>query len=108
MACVHWTKNRTTRSIRHIQLRENAVRDAVQSGLISVLHVPGTSNPSDILTKEDRDPAHYLSLGDCVVSPIPTAYHVRAIRTLQVRPSDSMGVLYVESNTNLQITYLYN
>ena len=91
MACVHWTRNRTTRSIRHIQLRENAVREAVQSGLISVMHVPGTSNPSDILTKEDRDVAHYISLRDCVVSPIPTVHHVRAICSSQVTPSDSMG-----------------
>ena len=91
MACVHWTKNRTTRSIRHIQLRENAVREAVQSGLVSVLHVPGTSNPADILTKEDRDPAHYISLRDCVVSPLSVEHHVRDTSTLQDFPSDSMG-----------------
>ena len=91
MACVHWTKNRTTRSIRHIQLRENAVREAVQSGIISVLHVQGTNNPSDILTKEDRDPAHYVTLRDCVVSPLPTACYIPSISTLHVLPSDSMG-----------------
>ena len=91
MACVHWSKNRTTRSIRHIQLRENAVREAVQSGIISVLHVPGTSNPSDILTKEDRDTAHYVSLRDCVVSPSPSSRHVTLVSTLRVTPSDSMG-----------------
>ena len=91
MACVHWTKNRTTRSIRHIQLRENAVREAVQNGLISVHHVPGTNNPSDILTKEDRDVSHYISLRDCVVSPSPVAYHVFPSRTLLVPTHDSMG-----------------
>ena len=92
MACVQWTKNRTTRSIRHIQLRENAVREAVQNGLINVLHVPGTCNPSDILTKEDRDSNHYVTMRDCVVSPHPTAYHVTTISTLQVfPPPDPMG-----------------
>ena len=68
MACVQWTKNRTTKSIRHIQLRENAVREAVQNGTITVHHVPGKSNPSDILTKEDKDSTHYISMRDCVVS----------------------------------------
>ena len=91
MACVHWTKNRTTRSIRHIQLRENAIREAVQNGTISVHHVPGTSNPSDILTKEDRDPTHYTTLRDCVVSPLPIARHVIPLSTLYVTTSDSMG-----------------
>ena len=90
MACVHWTRNKTTRSIRHIQLRENAIRESVQKGLISVLHVPGTTNPSDLLTKEDRDSAHYLKLRDCVVSPPPTG-HVSGINNLQVHPSDPMG-----------------
>ena len=90
MACVHWTKNKTTRSIRHIQLRENAIRESVQNGLISVLHVPGTSNPSDILTKEDRDPLHYVTLRDCVVSQPPTC-HVTSPGNLQVHSSDPMG-----------------
>ena len=90
MTCVHWTKNKATRSIRHIQLRENAIRESVQKGLISVLHVPGTSNPSDILTKEDRDSAHYMTLCDCVVSPPPTC-HVTIHDNLQVHPSDPMG-----------------
>ena len=76
MSCVQWTKNRTTRSIHHIQLHKKAVGEAVQNGLISVHHVPGTSNPSDMLTKEDRDSSHHITLRDCVVSPTPTAYHV--------------------------------
>ena len=70
MACVQWSRNRTTRSIRHIQLRENAVREAVQKGTITVIHVPGKLNPSDILTKEDRDTYHYQqALRDCVAPP---------------------------------------
>ena len=90
MACVQWSKNKTTRSIRHIQLRENAIRESVQNGLISVSHVPGTSNPADMLTKEDRDSAHYIHLRDCVVSPPPTC-HVSVDSNFQGQPSDPMG-----------------
>ena len=90
MACVQWSKNRTTRSIRHIQLRENAIRESVQNGLVTISHVPGTSNPADMLTKEDRDSAHYKHLRDCVVSPPPTR-HVNIDSNFYAQPSDSMG-----------------
>ena len=86
MACVQWSKNRTTRSIRHIQLRENAVREAVQRGQISVLHVPGKLNPSDILTKEDKDTLHYITLRDCVVSPNPIGQLNKYVSSLRVPP----------------------
>ena len=91
MACVQWSKNRTTRSIRHIHLRENAVREAVQNGQISILHVPGKLIPSDILTKEDKDTSHYITLRDCVVSPHPISAQNKYVSSLRVRPSGSMG-----------------
>ena len=91
MACVQWSKNRTTRSIRHIQLRENAVREAVQNGLISVKHIPGKLNPADIFTKEDRDTAHYVSMRDCVVPSSPQLRSAIPVTALRVVAPYSMG-----------------
>ena len=69
MVCVQWCHNRTTRTIRHIQLRDNAVREAVQSKKINVTHIPGKDNIADIFTKEDRDKNHFTSLRDRIVFP---------------------------------------
>ena len=52
MACVQWSKNKTNRNIRHIQIRENATREAVKNKQVSVHHVNGKDNPADIFTKE--------------------------------------------------------
>ena len=82
MACVQWSNNRTTRSIWHIQLRENAVRESVQDWTISIKHVPGKSNPSNIFTKADHGVQHYVPLRDCVVSPTPHNHHVTPLSSL--------------------------
>lgn len=52
MTCVQWCRNRTTRTIRHIQLRDNAVREGAQRKEIIVRHVPGSENIEDIFTKK--------------------------------------------------------
>ena len=44
MACVQWSKNRTTRTIRYMQLRDNAVRENVQKKIVTVTHIPGQYN----------------------------------------------------------------
>lgn len=67
MACVQWCKNRTTRSIRHIQLRDNAVRESIQKKEVDISHIPGRDNIADIFTKEDRDPNHFTRLRDRIL-----------------------------------------
>ena len=69
MACVQWSKNRTTRTIRHIQLRDNAVRENVRRKLIDIQHIPGATNIADIFTKEDRDKNHFISLREKILFP---------------------------------------
>ena len=81
MACVQWSHNKTTKSIRHIQIRENAVRESVQDGTVIVLHVAGKLNPADIFTKEDKDTTHFIIIRDTLVSPPPhssTSYDSRS------------------------------
>jgi len=69
MACVHWSKSKTTKGLRYIQLRENSVRENKN---ISVEHIAGKSNPADMFSKEDKDPAHFKRLRNMTVQqPFP-------------------------------------
>ena len=69
-AAVQWSHNMTTKGLRYIQIRENAVRECVQSGIIDVKHIGGKINPSDMFTKEEKDVSHFETCRDCVcVSP---------------------------------------
>ena len=67
-ACVRWSYNMTSKAARHIELRENSVREWIQSKLLSVKHVSGKLNPSDIFTKEMRDGTHFRRLRDSFMS----------------------------------------
>ena len=67
-ACVLWSGNMTLKAVRHIELRENSVREWVQDKSISVSHVAGKDNVSDIFTKEMRDVAHFCRLRDSFMS----------------------------------------
>ena len=67
-ACVKWSYNMTSKAARHIELRENSVREWIQSKLLSVKHVSGKINPSDIFTKEMRDGTHFRRLRDSFMS----------------------------------------
>ena len=67
-ACIKWSYNMTSKAARHIELRENSVREWIQSKLLSVKHVSGKLNPSDIFTKEMRDGTHFRQLRDSFMS----------------------------------------
>ena len=66
-ACVCWSHNLTTKGLRHIQIRENAVRESVQSNFIHVLHISGKVNLADLFTKEDKDAAHFIAMRDIIM-----------------------------------------
>ena len=65
MACVKWSKNTTTKGLRYLQIRENAVRE--NAHIIEVQHIGGKINPADIFTKEDKDQSHFMKIRDTVV-----------------------------------------
>ena len=67
-SCVSWAHSLTTKAIRHMELRENSVREWVQDKCINVRHVKGTCNPSDIFTKEMKDGVHYRRLRNSFMS----------------------------------------
>ena len=41
----------TTKGLRHLQIRENAAREAVQSSLFDIKHIEGKQNIADLFTK---------------------------------------------------------
>ena len=57
--------------MRHIQIRENLVRESIQNGKVSVTHIQGKINPADIFTKEDKDQTHFILLRDFILSEPP-------------------------------------
>jgi hypothetical protein len=58
-ACVKWCHNSTTKGNCHIKNCKNATCKWVKDGSISVTHVSGKCNPSNIFTKEMRNGAHF-------------------------------------------------
>ena len=68
-ACVCWSHNLTTKGLRHIQIRENAVRESVQSNLIDVHHIAGKVNLADLFTKEDKDASHFIAIRNMIMTP---------------------------------------
>ena len=48
------------------------MREAIQSKTISLTHIAGDINVSDILTKEDKDTQHYLTLRNLLLKKVPT------------------------------------
>jgi hypothetical protein len=68
-ACVNWSKKCTTKGLRHIQMRENLVRENVENKFISVQHVGGKLNLADLFTKEMKDTTHFVALRDLMMRP---------------------------------------
>ena len=66
-ACVNWSASVTSKGTKHINLRENMVRECHQARSTKVVHIAGVINPSDIFTKEMRDGAHFRRLRDSMM-----------------------------------------
>ena len=58
----------TTKGLRYIQMRENAIRENLQKGLITVEHQSGATNMADMFTKEDKDTNHFIEVCDATLS----------------------------------------
>ena len=66
---VLWSKTSSTKGMRHYNIRENAVREALHKyNEITVLHIGGKVNPADILTKEHKSDEIFRSLRDSFMS----------------------------------------
>jgi hypothetical protein len=67
-ACVCWSKSTTTKGLRHITLKENAVRESIDEGFINVQHIAGEVNIADIFTKEMKDTTRFIELRNLIVT----------------------------------------
>ena len=63
-ACVNWSASCTTKGVKHLNLKENKIRETHADAIARILHIPGQINSSDIFTKEIKDVAHYRRLRD--------------------------------------------
>jgi len=63
-ACVNWSKRCTSKGLRHIQMKENRVRENIDSKFIAVYHIDGKLNIADIFTKEMKDIGHFVLVHD--------------------------------------------
>ena len=70
-ACVTWSKSTTTKGLRHIQMRENAIREAVATDFVSINHIEGKINLADLFTKEDKDVNHFQKIRDIILGEQP-------------------------------------
>jgi hypothetical protein len=61
---VDWSNSFSTKGMRHVNIRENAIREARQLNEVSILHIPGAANPADLFTKEFKSDCTFRHLRD--------------------------------------------
>lgn len=71
-ACVDWCKSTTTKGMKHLNLRENFVRESVIFKEVAVCHIVGATNVADLFTKELSDGAHFRAMRDSFMRPWPS------------------------------------
>ena len=59
---VDWSNSFSTKGMRHVNIRENAIREARVLNEISIHHIPGVSNPADLFTKEFKSDTLFRTL----------------------------------------------
>ncbi len=53
--------------LRHIQMKENRVRESILSNFVTIKHIDGKVNLADIFTKEMKDLNHFVELRDLIM-----------------------------------------
>ena len=66
-SAVQWVASVTSKGIKHLNLRENMVREFHQSKDVDIEHIPGIINPSNIFTKEMKDKTHFRNIRDSMM-----------------------------------------
>ncbi len=61
--CIDWSNSFSTKGMHYVNIRENAVCEARLLGGVSINHIPGTSNPADLFTKEFKSDSSLLGWG---------------------------------------------
>ncbi len=58
-----------SKKLRHLNIQEIAVRDARNSGVVNIMHVPGHSNVADLFTKEHKLAKSFVQLAFQLIRP---------------------------------------
>ena len=68
---IDWIESgcKPAKKLRHDNLSELGILEAREYGEVQIYWTPGSSNPADILTKKDKDVAHFESICDQMVMP---------------------------------------
>ena len=66
-SAVDWAATCTNKGTKHINLRENYVRELHQNNTAKITHIAGVINASDLFTKELKDAAHYRRCRDTMM-----------------------------------------
>ena len=111
-ACVCWSKNTTTKGLRHVQIRENAVRESVAMGLIAINHIEGKKNPSDIFTKEDKDTEHFIKVRNSIMSGSTEMVDTASTKEISDTPQTVQGTggcqVGSDGSTTILLSNLFN
>ncbi len=59
----------STKGMRHLNIRENAIHEAQILQEVSIGHISGKCNPADIFTKEFKSDCTFCSLHDLLLFP---------------------------------------
>ena len=100
----------STKGLCHIQIRENATRELKQIGFCDIKHVAGKLNLSDLFTKEDKDPLHFTTIRDALMTKLPeaiaTAYRCISSTSIHNLMPDYSNQDKIDANM-LSIFYFY-
>jgi hypothetical protein len=66
---VEWSHSFSTKGMRHLNIRENVVREAQKFQEVFISHIPGACNPADIFTKEFKSDCTFRTLQALLLSP---------------------------------------
>jgi hypothetical protein len=77
---VTWSQSVFHKLMRHFNIHNSAVRESIKFKEISIGHIEGEINPSDLLTKEQHDPTHFCELRDSMLTPPLPHMCIRAAR----------------------------
>jgi hypothetical protein len=59
---IDWSNTFCTKGMYHMNIRENAVREAQVMNEVSIHHIPGSHNPADLFTKEFKSDLTFRTL----------------------------------------------
>jgi hypothetical protein len=68
LAAVNWSNNTSHKAMRHVNIRESAIREAVHDlKQITVQHIGGKINPFDLFTKEHKSDEIFRGIRDSLL-----------------------------------------